>query len=163
MELNELKILAEKFWNGECSEAEEDRLREYFQYADEKDCQSEYKELREYLSMFNSDSSGLGLDFDQKVLSVVKPKTNQFKKFFMTSAAASVIFLIGFLAFSQLREDPTPGPLTHVEDTYEDPEQALAEVKKALMLVSGKMNKGKKYSVELSKFTTTAGHIQNQD
>jgi hypothetical protein len=41
----------------------------------------------------------------------------------------------------------TPPPVSPDTDTYDDPEKALAEIRAALSLVSGKLNKGKKETI----------------
>ncbi len=163
MERKELNILAEKFWEGNCSESEEKFLRDYLRWND--DIPSEFYDLRDYLSMMNADTEGLSLDFDQKVLSTIDSSSSRrrldLKRLYPIAGVAVILF--GIFIVTQLGDSDPVEPVAQEIDTYEDPEKAYEEVKKALMMVSGKMNKGKKYSNELGKFSIAAGQVQAQE
>jgi len=163
MEYKNLKILADKFWNGECSEAEEKLLRDTLRW--QENLPEEFSALKDYLSVMNTDSADLSPNFDDKVLSIIEDKPTKvfsLKKLYPLVAAAVVLF--GVFIATQNQDPINPVHLAQTEDTYEDPEKALEEVKKALKLVSEKMNKGKTYSKELGNFSIAADHLQtNKD
>jgi len=161
MEYRNLKILADKFWNGECSEAEEKLLRDTLRWND--NVPEEFHALKDYLNVMNAEPSSLSDDFDDKILSIIEEKPKKvfsIKRLYPLVAAAVV--LVGVFIATQNTDPANPIDLAEVaqEDTYEDPEKALEEVKKALMLVSNKMNKGKEYSKELGNFSIAADHFQ---
>ena len=56
-------------------------------------------------------------------------------------AASIAIFALMFLVNKQLKQEPNANQFAY-EDTYQSPEEALKEVKLALLYVSEKMNKG---------------------
>lgn len=165
MEYNNLKILADKFWNGECSEAEEKLLRDALRW--DENLPEEFSALKDYLAVMNAEPSSLSDEFDDKILSIIdgKPKkVFSLKRLYPLVAAAVVLF--GVFIATQNTDPISPVHVAEVitEDTYEDPEKALEEVKKALLLVSSKMNKGKTYSKELGNFSIAADHLQpNKD
>jgi hypothetical protein len=165
MEYKDLKILADRFWEGECSELEENKLREYFRWNDT--VPEEFLQVKNYLSLANEESSGLGIDFDLKILKAVEEKHSNitrslnFKRFIPYAAAAMLAF--GIFFFNPNSPVDSDDTLVQVEDTFDDPEKAFLEVKKALMMVSSKINKGKEYSNEIAKFSLATGQIQSKE
>ncbi len=161
MDYNVVKELVEKFWDGECSETEENALREYLRWHD--DVPTEFLATKKYMALQHEETQeGLSLDFDRKVLDALsnkKSKKANFKRIYATVGVAAALVAFGFFA-PQFIKKPTE-PLA-VEDTYEDPEQAFLEVKKALMMVSTKINHGKEYSKELTHFSSAKEQIQAQ-
>lgn len=165
MEYKELKIVVDRFWKGECSELEENQLREYFRWNDT--IPEEFHPIKKYLSLASEESSGLGLDFDLKVLKAVEDKDRNTTKGInikrMIPFAAAAAVAIGVFFFNPNSPVTPEDSIVLIEDTYEDPEIAFLEVKKALMMVSNKINKGKEYSHEIGKFSLAKDQIQYQD
>ena len=165
MEYKDLKILVDRFWEGECSELEESQLREYFRWNDI--VPEEFLEIKKYLSLASEESSGLGIDFDLKVLKAVEEKqsnrTKRFKLKRMIPYAAAAVVAIGIFFFNPNTQADPDDSLVLIEDTYDDPEKAFLEVKKALMMVSSKINKGKEYSNEIAKFSLATDQIQSKE
>jgi len=159
MEYSYLKQQVEKFWAGECSEQEESTLREYFRYQSE--IPEEFNSTKEYLGMLGMEENGLNLDFDKRVLSIVEAEKNRVINWrrIITSASVAAVLAIG--VFTMVNSENEPNTLI-AEDTYENPEQAFLEVKKALIMVSNKINKGKSYSKELTNFNAATDQIQAQ-
>jgi hypothetical protein len=50
-----------------------------------------------------------------------------------------------------------------VEDTFEDPQLAYEETKKALLLISSKLNKGNTYAVEFVKFSQSQENLKKNN
>ncbi|MFK7757671.1 MAG: hypothetical protein AB8B53_12145, partial [Flavobacteriales bacterium] len=69
MEYRNLKILADKFWNGECSEAEEKLLRDTLRW--DENLPEEFAALKDYLSVMNAEPTSLSDEFDDKILSII--------------------------------------------------------------------------------------------
>ena len=158
MEYHRLKDLVARFWAGKCSEEEELELANYFEYADDYD---EFKETADYFNFLNRErtTNGLDLEFDQKVLNSIGPKRN-FSLTVLMRIAAGFVVLLGLYIGIRMSGDPV-NPIASEADTYETPEEAYNEVKKALLLVSNKMNTSKEYGSELSKFSSAKNEILN--
>lgn len=168
MDYSTLKILANKFWEGECSEVEELKLREYLRW--NESIPEEFHSLRDYLNMMNTQDEGLSLDFDEKIMSAIEgnKQPSIIRKLYPLVAAAVVLFGVFFIAQIDNSNTSEIDPevqesYTEVEDTYDDPEKAYEEVKKALMMVSGNMNTGREYSNKLGKFSIAAEQIQTTE
>lgn len=160
MDYLKLKELVERFWSGETDEQEEQMLRDYFAF---NDYPEEFKETAAYFeyTVLEKNENGLNLDFDQRVLSELNPRSNN--KGLLLKIAAGFALLFGMFFFMQSLDGPdNPNVIVEetIEDTYEDPQQAYDEVKRALMMVSGKMNTSKKYGKELKKFSHAKKEIR---
>ena len=151
--MDHLKIrkLSELFWEGKSTEEQEVKLKEFFAFGevpeDLRDTADYFKYLEDQQLM-----SGLDLGFDEKVLEKITRKKQ--KSFFptLTRIAAGAAILFGLFFGSQFFDKPV-NPVITVEDSFEDPEQAYLEVKKALFLLSGKMNEGTDHGKALNKFS----------
>ncbi len=140
MKREELKRLLEKYYDGQTSAEEEERLKKYFSGKDilpgfeaEKEIFSHYK-MSENIPVPS-------VDFEDRILKGIadldkKQRTLSLKKRYITiiSAAATILLLVGtyFIFFNREFQ----------EDTYSDPQIAYAETMKILYEVSVKLNKG---------------------
>jgi hypothetical protein len=146
MEQAEIKILLEKYWEAGTTLEEERQLAEYFR---QPGIAPEWEQIREVFA-WREDEAAVrpGPDFDRRMLQRISEmeKAPQIPRFSVRFAAAAAIILC--LGISLLIPSISPHPRqsvtsTVVADTYTDPQQALAAVRRALLVASSRMNEGK--------------------
>lgn len=153
MDAKYIKELLDRYFEGETSLEEEQALRTYFQQAHIDPRVAPYADLFRYYQaaqMATYPGNRNKNDFHA-------PRTPKSQGFIWLSAAA--VILIG-LALGIYKTQVIPqAPLATVrfQDTYEDPNRAYEETRKALMMVSVRLNVGKKYESQLQKLN----HIQD--
>lgn len=165
MGYDELHDIAERFWKGETSEAEEQKLKERLCYGEVPD---NLQDLADYLRFQDAQRAELSLgdDFDRKMLEEVERRSGRvFQMPQIWKIAASIALLIGFVGLMKVIFDPIEPTGTEIaveviDDTYQDPERAYQEVKQALMLVSKKMNKSSSAAQGLSLFNQAEQELQ---
>lgn len=137
MDCERTELLLEKFWDCETSPEEEKKLRLFFN--ETKDLPSHLLQYRE-LFVYQEEEGKLALDesFDQRILAKIsgKKKIGLHNSRWIGGIAASLLLIAGLCVLIQRQQGEA--------DTYETPEQALAEVQRALSFVSKEMNQGRK-------------------
>jgi len=126
MELHQIKILLEKYFDGDTSIAEENQLKDYFSSADVAPEFEPYKPMFAYFNRAKHESSNV-------TLPAQKVKVNRTA---WLSVAASVVVLlgVGLMFFNQPKQEDL--------GTFDNPDVAMRETQKALALLSGNVNKG---------------------
>ena len=164
MDYNLIRSLLEKYWNCETSLEEEAILRKYF--SEEKDIPDD---IKTYIPLFQYFRSGkevsLGEDFDEKVLARLPQDERSSKHRYLSvyyKIAAAVILLLFLVTIHQRFIAVKEKAIVVVQDTFDDPQKALEETKKTLMLVSEKWNKGKSNLGKLSEFNKAEKIIRNE-
>lgn len=156
MDLKQVEQLLEKYWEGSSSIEEEKMIREFFASNELP------KHFEVYSDLFTSPElsmySELGKDFDTKIINKIKaePKSNIWNVFKI--AAIGLILIITSISVFQV---DTKKQIA--EDTFNTPEAALAETKKAFAMISEAMNKGEQPLMYLSKWDETNEKIKNID
>jgi hypothetical protein len=149
MEQAEIKILLEKYWEAETTLEEERQLAEYFR---QPEIAPEWERIQEVFAWREEEAEVKpGPGFDRRMLERIGAMegagggvTRRIGRSIRFAAAAAVILCLGI---GLLIPATSPGPRTAVAvavtDTYADPQQALAAVRKALLVASTRMNEGK--------------------
>lgn len=159
--------MLEKFWEGETSLAEEKELKRFF---NRKYVPEEFREYQSYF-IFLNESKKITLSNEEKLDTKIEEITDVSKKlkvyrrkrtiFNYTKVAATFLILLVATIIYQTEIKVKKTPQVVREDTYEDPEVALAEAKKALLLVSAQLNSGSKYVVEISHLSAADKYFKN--
>ena len=143
MDSNNIKILLNKYWEGDSSLLEEAKLRAYFKRADIAEDLKPYQPLFQF---FHSEHEKyLNEDFDQKLIqnlqSADKPvsKVRRLPYYLMRVAAACLLLLSVYFVINQNFSKPDDSIADH---EVLSPEDAYAQTKAALLLVSSKLKKG---------------------
>ena len=153
-----IEELLEKYWRGETNLKEENKLREFF-----------YKEhvpehLKPYQSLFvyqnNEKQRRVSRNFEEQVLDKImqyeEPMRPTIRPSYVSSwikyAAVIMLGLAIFAGYNYVQNNAKVDQLTHVTDTANTPEEAYAEARKALLLVSSHLNKGETGMSKLSTF-----------
>jgi hypothetical protein len=167
MELDRLDILAELFWEGACTDSEEQELKELIQ---DGPVPTRHGELKAYLDFTEHavSAENLGGSFDQQIMREIERRESNHNSYPMwMKIAAGIVILLGL--FSLVRSftgstDPQaeqPQIVMLEDDTFEDPELAYEEVKKALALMGMKMNDGMDHAGSLGMFDQAKEEISS--
>ena len=130
MERGQIAQLLEKYWQVETTVEEEKMLEEYFRGTD---VPLEWESYRDIFSFYDRERGvkpGEGLE--ERIMEVVRPRPRLRGAWW--SAAAVIVLGLGLSLYQ--RDKPA------MKDTYDDPQQALAAVQKALLIASRNMHKG---------------------
>lgn len=136
MDSKRIEELLDKYWKCETSLEEEQLLREYFNGDHVADQLKENAALFKFFQHQRNGSMG-DVGFDDKVVTKIKPPAKIRSVSWLYNAvriAAGVAVLVTAMWFvrSEIRKS-TP---QEIVDTYDDPNLALEETKKALLMIS---------------------------
>ena len=139
MELKEIQALLQRYFNGQTTEQEEQKLSSYFA------SQNVAKEVQEYAGFFGGISelseAAKNISIEEDVMDFIlehdSGEKTKFRKLWLnvTGIAAAVVIALGGFLFYQQQQQP-------FEDTFNTPEEALAYAQETLQFMSGKYNKG---------------------
>lgn len=169
MDYKNIDHLLEKYWAGESNLEEELILKDYFQ---QEDIAPQYEQFRPLFQYFSAkEETKLSADFDQKLLQqlksvereevpVVSLNKNRVKsKTWMVRIAAAIALL--FSLWFLFEKPSNPGLADLDPQEIEEAKIAYKQAKAALLLLSGKLNKGTETAVngldELDKATNVLG------
>lgn len=157
METRQIRHLLEKYFEGNTSLEEERILALYFhgdqiaeEFARERLL---FRELHDMKQEMNPD-----LQFTDLIDKAIKGQSMKSRRhilpaYFIRIAAGFLVLValsVAFWLFRGTQDVPTTTPA--LADTYTDPQKAYEETKRALMLVSARLNQGKSQLSHLSHF-----------
>ncbi len=151
MNYAKISTLLDQFWEGETSLDEEVFLKKYFQETSENEVDERLRKFRPYFLALKIESE-IGYKTTGKTVNLharTRPDGAAGWRFsiFRYAAAAAVVGLLAVGTWWWThREDQKQVATVNqkmYEDTFDNPEDAAAEIKAALALVSKKMRKGK--------------------
>lgn len=153
---SKLDKLLEKYWNAETDLQEEQELKALLKESKDPSRENEAALMAHY-----EQQAAQVLDdaFDSEILAAIeKPETkvisfSSYVNRYASIAAAVLVMAISSIMFVQNQESYTS------EDTFESPEEAYAELKKQLLMVSNYMNKGNRTVNELSTLGSAADEL----
>ncbi len=141
MEFNEIKLLLEKYEEGETSLTEEKQLKEYFTSEEVP------QELEIYKNTFQFAKNSKNIQLERPVT-----VNRNFSKYWYAGIAASIILLLSFLFFDM----NTSNNIKNSElGTIEDPEQAYLKTKETLKMIAEVFNDGREDLEYLDEFNKT--------
>jgi hypothetical protein len=163
MDSNRIENLLNKYWNCETSLEEEQQLREYFKGGD---IPEQWKETAALFRYFEENKKRTLNDvaFDAAVMQNVQPqKKGKLVKLFYNSmriaAGIAVLVMAVWFVRKEVR-DTTP---QEVVDTYDDPQLAFEETKKALLMISKSFGTAESQAKKLNMFNEAQKEIQKKD
>ena len=134
MDSKKLEELLQKYWDCETSLEEEQQLREYFKGNAIPEQGKEAAALFNYFEQQKNNS--VNEQFDKSLLGQLKkPKgkvTNLVQISLRIAAGVAVVVAAIFFVRQEIRKNDAVA----MEDTFDDPQKALEETKKALMMIS---------------------------
>lgn len=163
MDSNRIENLLSKYWNCETSLEEEQQLREYFKGGDIPEQWKETAALFRYFEE-NKKKTLNDVTFDAAVMQNVEPqKKGKLVKLFYNSmriaAGIAVLVMAVWFVRKEVR-DTTP---QEVVDTYDDPQLAFEETKKALLMISKSFGTAESQAKKLNMFNEAQEEIQKKD
>jgi len=167
MDSKHIEHLLEKYWACETSLEEENELKDFFNQEEIPEHLLPHAPLFKYLK---EESSNPTLDeyFDQEVLQALEPNKagkqvvmKTWYKPYLKVAAVLVILVVASFALTRfLNQQEEPALLA---DTYDNPEDAFEETKKALLLISKSIGKGRVQTQKIASFHQAEQKIKNNN
>jgi hypothetical protein len=153
MEQAEIKVLLDKYWQAETSLEEERQLADYFRRPEIDPALEPFRSLFDW----RAEEAELtpGEDFDRRLLERITPTPYLRLPSIGYAAAAAIILCICISFFLSVSSPgpgrsvavaagtPPPAAIHEIKDTYDDPQQALAAVRHALLIASNGISKGR--------------------
>ena len=168
MDLNRVEILLERYWNCVSTVEEENELKLLFNSNDVPD------ELKDSATLFKyfeqQKQTTLDDKFSEEIIEkiklqkppVVRKINSRFRNYMRVAAAVLVILAASFVFRMEFWQGEKP-KLLLVEDTFQTPEEAYAETKKAFLLIAEKMNSGRKQAQKISIMSKAENKIKKED
>jgi len=140
-----------KYWEGESSLEEEEKLRSHLRSDDDCDFFQTLKDFSE-IKLPDGFEAEIMNSLEEKATLPIRRKIRIWRY-----AAAAVLFLgVGFTVFQRSQT-----VILNNDIVYDDPEEALEFTKQALMLFSTKMNEGMSYTYSIQEFDGAMEKIKN--
>lgn len=148
MEPGRIKELLNKYWEGETTLDEEAELKKYFT---NKNAVSENPADLLFQYLQEEQTVSLPDSFDERVQqSIVTDKKPVRWLYPLIKIVAALLITFSVIYF--LVPNRKPQTVAFIEtDTYDDPQRAYIETRKALLLISNHLNAGKDYIDEVGK------------
>ncbi len=144
MNQQHIRILLEKYFEGETNLQEEAQLAQYFQQENIAEDLVQYKPLFQFYDQQKNIT--LSEEFDQKIQQEITPKKrSRIVRMYGVLARVAAVIALSFLTYQAYEYYISPeqkNPNYIVLNEAEDAEEAYEQIKAALMLVSSKMNEG---------------------
>ncbi|MBX2896517.1 MAG: hypothetical protein KF763_13805 [Cyclobacteriaceae bacterium] len=159
MDSKQIEQLLEKYWNCETSLEQERMLREYFRGQVPENLNEVAGLFRYFESQQQKEIAGS--DFDAQVKQQIRqqrPKGKVINLAFALRIAAGLVVVLVATYFVRLEVRKSYS--SEVADTYSDPQLALEETKKALMMLSKGFNKAQKEAGKLKVFNEAEQKIK---
>jgi len=143
MEKKLIQKLLDKYFEGQTSLEEEKVLHEYFRGPDVDEAFWPFQPLFRYFEAERS--TALSEDFEERLLSRLGSTPRiarlrpRLRRWLQAAAAAVLILAAGWWLIDQPLKPRTQTAIDWSKYEVQDPERALEETKKALMLVSAKL------------------------
>lgn len=159
MNSQEIESLIRKYELGETSLQEEQKLKAYFA---QDDIPVEFRVYKDLFGFFDVavKEEYPDPDFDNRFFDNLGVSTGNkqrqlipFNRRMIWSIAASIILLFGLFFILNNNQQPV--------NTFDDPELAYAETKKALMLISGNLNEGMNELSNIKTFDQGVDELKN--
>jgi len=164
MDINRIKNLLEKYFEGLTSLEEEQELLEYFSEGNEVPAELiTYKEHFRFLNASRNLSPATP-GFEDRIAKLIDDQDRTFKpviyrkRIYKYAIAASVAVLVGFAGLFIYQNQ-----FHRSKDTFSDPQLAYIEAQKAILYVSQKMNKGIQPLANVNKINTATDNLKSLD
>lgn len=163
MDSKHIEELLERYWNCETSLEEEQQLREYFSHGKVPETLTETKALFRYFEDQKKKTIS-DVAFDGEVMAKVHSrKPGRIRKLFLSSMrmAAGIAVLMAAVWF--VRQEVRKSTPQEMVDTYNDPELAFEETKKALLMISRNFGHAEEQAKKINLFNEAQEKVQGRD
>jgi len=161
MDSKKLEELLQKYWDCETSLEEEQQLHEYFR------TENVPEQLKETAALFHyfeqQKSKAVNQQFDKTLLGKLKKPQGRVTNLIQTSLkiAAGVAVLVVAVFF--VREEIRKRDAIAMEDTFEDPQKALEETKKALLMIPKGFGSAERQAKKINLINEAQDKIQTKE
>lgn len=162
MDSKKAEALLEKYWEGKTDQDEEKVLKRYFSSSNANDdLPSDYFSYLKDKSIQNP----LRDEFDEEMLNLIEGDGGRLSsktfalKYWYIAASLALIVSVSILFKNRIFKTEDQ-PQVVQADTFDDPEVAFEETKKALLFISSRLNQGSEYAAEFSKFEQNQNHLK---
>jgi hypothetical protein len=146
MELDRIEQLLEKYFEAETSIAEEKELKDYFASSDVA------QHLKQYQPIFGYSTQAKHEQFKATIPLITKKRSSVV--WFSVAASVFVLLSLGLFTFNHYNQ-----PKSNDLGTYDDPEIAYRETRKALAMISEHVNTGIGSMSYLNEYEQTKNKI----
>jgi hypothetical protein len=160
MDSKKIEELLQKYWDCETSLEEEQQLQEYFRQGNVPEHMKETGALFQYFGQQKKKS--VQGQFDTQVLAKIKPKgkvTNLVQISLRIAAGIAVVVAAVFFVRQEIRKNDEVA----MEDTFEDPQKALEETKKALLMISKGFGSAEQQAKKINMINEAQDKIQTKE
>jgi len=159
MDFKERDDLLQKYWNCETSLEEEKQLREYFGGHDIPEQLKETASVFRYFEEAKKKSLN-DVAFDGQVMGKVNPRQGQIRRLVYNSMRIAAGLVVVIAATWFIRTEVRQTIPQEIVDTYDDPELAFEETKKALLMISKGFGTAEKQTRKINLFNEAQEEIQ---
>jgi hypothetical protein len=159
MDFKERDDLLQKYWNCETSLEEEKQLREYFGGPDIPEQLKETASVFRYFEEAKKKSLN-DVAFDGQVMRKVDPRQGQIRRLVYNSMRIAAGLVVVIAATWFIRTEVRQTIPQEMVDTYDDPELAFEETKKALLMISKSFGTAEQHARKINMFNEAQEEIQ---
>jgi len=161
MDSKRLEELLQKYWDCETSLEEEQQLQEYFR---NENVPEQWKETALLFHYFESQKQkSVDVHFEGNVVTQLKEQpvkkgkmVNLLYNSMRIAAGVAVLLAAVFFVRQEIRKNNTVA----MEDTFDDPQKALEETKKALMMISKGFGRAEQQAKKINLLNEAQEKIQ---
>ena len=167
MDFNKIEQLLKKYWEGSSSLEEEQELRDFFDGDDVPEQWKGEQALFNYYQLASSNTNKV-IPTDNEIISLIESSDKKkskiiklvpFRQFLRIAAVILVLITTVYVVREEYENNKTV--LKPMTDTFEDPKEAFEETKKALLLLSKNLGKGKTQVNKIKVFNEAENTVKN--
>ena len=166
MDLKQIEILLQKYYNGETSIEEEGQLTDFFKHNDVPDHLKPDQDIFDYYSFERKENKIKDSGLEQQLVNMIdglsdeKNQATTKKRYLyaLASIAAGILLFFGVYSIF-INKNPVDQSVAEFNDTFDNPQLAYNETKKILLYVSGKFNEGTSELENISKINNAMNEL----
>jgi len=162
MDSDKIKDLLERYWNCETTLEEEQWLRDFFNSNEVPQSLQQEAQLFQYLKQQQNVKLS-DLNFEQKLKQKLQPKEGKVRSLLMTGMKLAAGISVVVASFWLVRQELNKEKPEEVVDTYNDPQKAFEETKRALQLISKNFGKAQKASTNINLINEATEKLQKEN
>jgi hypothetical protein len=162
MDSKKIEELLNRYWNCETSLEEEQELRQYFRASEIPEQWKETANLFRYFEE-NKKKTLTDVSFDHDVLQKIKvsPKGKMSSLIFNSLRIAAGIAVLA-IAFVFVKNEIRKSTPAEIVDTYDNPQLAFEETKKALLMISKSFGTAEEQAKKINMFNEAKEGIEKK-
>ena len=164
MDSKKAEALLRKYWEGKTDLNDEKELKKFFLTKEKNEnLPVDYFKYISKKAAYNP----LGAEFDTEILNLIQHENNDKKhknfsiKYWYIAASLALVVSASIIFKNEIFSVENPTEVAEM-DTYQDPEKALEETKKALLFISSRLNQSNEYAMQFSKFEQNQNTIKQK-